>query len=87
MPQNSTVNFQPASRSELPPYDTLQILQEARDLRAKLDIDLESDDVRVQTHQPELIEFVQALHEYMDQSGNSSGSAANNGRSLAPVIG
>ncbi|KAH7161724.1 Quino protein amine dehydrogenase [Dactylonectria macrodidyma] len=80
-----TVNFQPASRSELPPYNSSQLLQEARDLRAKLDADAESDDARVQTHQPGLIEFVQALQEYMDQSGSLG--VGFNERSLAPVTG
>ncbi|KAH7013131.1 Quino protein amine dehydrogenase [Ilyonectria destructans] len=65
------INFQPSGQTELPPYNSSQILQEAFNLRVRLNEDSENDDLRVQTHQPALIEFVEALQEYMEQTSTS----------------
>ena len=80
---NSAVNFQPAAgEAELPPYNSSQILQEAFNLRVRLNEDAESDDFRVQTQQPVLVAFVEALQEYMEQTSTSLFVPETGGRAV-----
>ncbi|KAH6886227.1 Quino protein amine dehydrogenase [Thelonectria olida] len=63
------INFQPSSgENDLPAYSDSQILREAQNLRGRLMEDAENDDFRVQAQLNVLVEFIDALQEYMEQT-------------------
>lgn len=74
-PPPSAINFQPSSSEDaLPAYSDSQILSEAQTLRGRLADDAENDDFRVQYQVKVLVEFIDALQEYMQQTSGGQQS-------------
>ncbi|KAI5460467.1 hypothetical protein BGZ63DRAFT_404936 [Mariannaea sp. PMI_226] len=74
------INFQPSSNENaLPAYSDSQLLSEAQNLRTRLVDDSVNDDFRVHGQLSDFVDFLDALHDYMEQTNGRQSPPANGG--------